>query len=179
VAAPSLTCPFFHHTVVVLIDHGEEGSFGFVVNRPTDVHLRQVLGEVGVAVEGAVPPEAPVLLGGPVSPETGWILYDPASGPAPEQEAMAVSEGLALSASVEMLRAMAAGQGPARRVLLLGYAGWGQGQLEREMREGSWIPVDLEPSLVFDVPVEERWSRALALLGIDPARVSSKGVASA
>lgn len=179
-AAPSLACPFFNHTVVLLLDHGEQGSFGFVVNRPTEVRFRQVLGEVGIEVEAAGPPEAPVLIGGPVSPETGWILYDPTTAPGEMDHAfMPVAEQLAVSASIDMLRDLAAGGGPSRRVLFLGYAGWGEGQLEQEMRDGSWIPVGLDSTLIFDVPVEERWSRSLALLGIDPARVSTKGTASA
>jgi putative transcriptional regulator len=180
VAAPSLRCPFFNHTVVLLLDHGEQGSFGFVVNRPTEVRFGQVLGEVGIDVGSGGPPEAPVLIGGPVSPETGWILYDPTTAAAEVEHAfMPVGERLAVSASIEMLRELAAGEGPTRRVLFLGYAGWGEGQLEQEMRDGSWIPVGLDPALIFEVPVEDRWSRSLALLGIDPARVSSRGVASA
>jgi putative transcriptional regulator len=179
VAAPSLSCPFFNHTVVLLIEHGGQGSFGFVINRPTDVGFQEELGEVGLASGAARAPEAPVMMGGPVSPETGWILYDPTSGPIPDAEALAVNDRLALSASVDTLRALAAGSGPLRRLLLLGYSGWGEGQLEREMRDGSWIPVDLDPALLFEVPVEDRWVRALAQLGIDPARVSGNGMASA
>ncbi|MFW6050303.1 MAG: YqgE/AlgH family protein [Myxococcota bacterium] len=179
VAAPALDCPFFRRTVVLLVEHNEEGSFGFVVNRETDVRFRQVLGEVGIEIDAAVPPEAPVMVGGPVSPETGWILFDPHSGEGGDGEVFHLTDRLAVSASLGTLEKLAAGEGPRRCIMLLGYAGWGSGQLEREMRDGAWIPVDLDPALVFDAPVDQRWSRALAALGIDPARVSGSGVASA
>lgn len=179
VASPSLECPFFNHTVVLLVDHGDEGSFGFVINRPTDVRFHQVLGEVGLETEATSSPDAPVMVGGPVSPETGWIVFDPSSGGAGDEEILRVGDGLAVSASLRMLELLASGEGPSRRIMMLGYSGWGSGQLEREMRDGAWIPVDLDATIVFDTPVEERWTFALAKLGIDPARVSGKGVASA
>lgn len=177
VASPSLDCPFFHHAVVLLVEHNEEGSFGFVVNRTTDVRFRQVLGEVGFEVDAVSPPEAAVMVGGPVSPETGWIVYDPTTGEDGGEESFRISDQVAVSASLGMLEKLAAGEGPSRRMMILGYAGWGSGQLEEEMRDGSWIPVDLDAALVFDTPVEDRWAGALATLGIDPAHVSGIGSA--
>lgn len=178
VAAPTLDCPFFNHTVVLLVEHADEGSFGFVINRPTDVRFRQVLGEVGLEVDAVHPPEAPVMMGGPVSPETGWIVYDPGTtGAGVSEDVFHLNAHLAVSASMEMLEQLASGEGPARRVMMLGYSGWGGGQLEQEMRDGAWIPVDLDPELVFDIPAEDRWERALGKLGIDPARVSGFGLA--
>jgi putative transcriptional regulator len=177
VAAPSLQCPFFNHTVVLLVDHGDDGSFGFVLNRSADVGFDAVLREL--AIEGDEAGTTPVLVGGPVSVEAGWIVFDPTDGEYPSEETIVVAEGIAVSASLDMLRLLAGGQGPSRRVMTLGYAGWGPDQLENEMAEGSWIPVDLDPELVFEVPVEDRWLRALELLGVDPARVASHGVASA
>lgn len=180
VAAPSMRCPFFNHTLVLLIDHGDEGSFGFVLNRVTDLDIGDVFNEVGVSGEAASTVHAPVMLGGPVSPESGWILYDPEGVPQPSSgRTIAVGQRIACSASLELLERIARGDGPDTCAMMLGYSGWGEGQLESEMKLGSWIPVDLDYSLVFDTPVEQRWEAAFATLGIDPARVIDNQIASA
>ena len=180
VAAPSMQCPFFNHTLVLLIDHGEEGSFGFVINRRTDLALTDVFNEVGVTGEAAESVSAPVLLGGPVSPESGWILYDAEGVPQPSSgKTIAVGERISCSASIELLERIARGDGPETCAMMLGYSGWGAGQLEDEMKKGSWIPVDLDYGLVFETPVDQRWEAALASLGIDPARVIDSQIASA
>ena len=167
-----MRCPFFNHTLVLLIDHGDEGSFGFVVNRETDLDMGDVFHEVGVDAEPTAMSSAPVLLGGPVAPETGWILYDVEGVPQPGTgRTIAVGERMACSASLELLQRIARGDGPDTCAMVLGYAGWAAGQLESEMKEGSWIPVDLDYELVFGTPVETRWEAALASLGIDPSHV--------
>lgn len=163
--------------MVLLIEHGDAGSFGFVVNRPADLRFREILDELGLLEGVEEVSEAPVMLGGPVAPESGWIIFGPAASAS--DDTIIVSDSLAVSASVDLLGEVARGRGPDHRMMVLGYSGWGAGQLEREMREGSWIPVDVTPSILFETPVEERWARALATLGIDPARVAASGVASA
>ncbi|MGB5811973.1 MAG: YqgE/AlgH family protein [Polyangiales bacterium] len=180
VASPSMRCPFFNHTLVLLVDHGDEGSFGFVLNRVTDLDMGDVFDQVGIDGRGLPVAGAPVLLGGPVSPETGWILYDAQGVPQPDTgRTIAVSDRIACSASLELLERIARGDGPDTCSMVLGYAGWGAGQLESEVTEGSWIPVDLDYDLVFETPLEARWEGALATLGIDPARVIDSRIASA
>jgi putative transcriptional regulator len=175
-----MQCPFFNHTLVLLIDHGDEGSFGFVINRRTDLELTDVFDEVGVTGEARESVEAPVLLGGPVSPESGWILYDAEGVPQPQSgKTIAVGERISCSASIELLERIARGDGPETCAMMLGYSGWGAGQLEEEMKKGSWIPVDLDYSLIFETPIDQRWEAALASLGIDPARVIDSQIASA
>lgn len=175
-----MQCPFFNHTLVLLIDHGEEGSFGFVVNRRTDLEMTDVFHEVGVTGEAAGVVRAPVLLGGPVSPESGWILYDAEGVPQPTSgKTIAVGDRISCSASVELLERIARGDGPETCAMMLGYSGWGAGQLEGEMQRGSWIPVDLDYSLVFETPIDQRWEAALASLGIDPALVIDGHIGSA
>jgi putative transcriptional regulator len=175
-----MRCPFFNHTLVLLIDHGDEGSFGFVVNRVTDLELADVFNEVGVTGDAAGSVKAPVLLGGPVSPESGWVLYDDEGVPQPSSgKTIVVGQGISCSASIEILERIARGDGPETCAMMLGYSGWGVGQLESEMRQGSWIPVDLDYSLVFETPIDQRWEAALATLGIDPARVIDNQIASA
>ncbi|MEO0322276.1 MAG: YqgE/AlgH family protein [Myxococcota bacterium] len=178
VAAPALDCPFFGRTVVLLIDHSAEGSFGFVVNRESPVRFDQVVAELDLDPD-PLSPELPVLLGGPVSPETGWVVFDPEGAPEVPTDVLEVTAEVALSASLQMLESVAANRAPRRALLALGYAGWGPGQLESEMNEGSWIPVDLDADVVFDLPLEARWETALRSLGIDPARVVTRKVAEA
>ena len=170
VAAPSLGCPFFHHTVVLLIDHGSDGSFGIVVNKPAPVSFGEVLGDLRVPIEATRPPDLPVHVGGPVSPDTGWLVFDPEGYEERlGDRALEIGRSLSLTSSFSVLEAIAHGHGPARAIMSLGYSGWGPGQLESEMREGSWIPTDVDAAIVYDVPVEERWERALRASGIDPA----------
>lgn len=179
VAAPGLTCPFFHHTVVLLVEHGDDGALGFVINRPSETPVTSLL--EGLEVEDlARELSSEVWVGGPVAPDTGWVLFDPTSGDTAEVESVELAERVAVSASRHVLEQIAAGGGPEVFAVLLGYAGWGPGQLDDEIREGSWIWVDLDPGLVFERPAEERWAAALGALGIDPARVvGGLGVAEA
>jgi putative transcriptional regulator len=166
--------------LVLLIDHGRDGSFGFVVNRRTELQMEDVFNEVGLTTNAARPARTPVLLGGPVSPESGWILYDTQGIPQPSRgQTIRVGQRIACSASIELLERIARGDGPDTCAMVLGYSGWGAGQLESEMKQGSWIPVDLDYSLVFETPIEERWEAALATLGIDPARVIDSQIPSA
>jgi putative transcriptional regulator len=174
VAAPSLSCPFFNHAVVLLIDHGDDGSFGIVVNKPAPVRFGEVLGDLRVPIEVASPPDLPVHVGGPVSPDTGWLIFDPAHTESKPGQALAIGDSLALTSSFEMLQAIAQGGGPERVIMSLGYSGWGPGQLESEMKEGSWIPTDVDASIVYEVPIEERWEKALRAAGIDPAWVITR-----
>lgn len=178
VASPSLRCPFFNHTVVLLVDHGIEGSFGFVINKPSAIDFESVVAELELD-DAKGPFDVPVLQGGPVSPETGWVVFDPRNAPEIPDDAILLTEYLAVTASLTMLESIARGRAPTRSMLSLGYSGWGEEQLEDEMREGSWIPVDLSPEILYDVPSEERWETALRELGIDPARVVSRDVAQA
>lgn len=172
VAAPSLECPFFGRSVVLLVEHGDEGSLGFVVNRPSDMDFQDVASQLSLPrrPDGRAP--ASVLMGGPVQPESGWLLLDGKPAPAVDDGLIDLPQGLSLSASIQTLERLARGDGPDRSLLFLGYAGWGPGQLGDEFRDGSWIPADLDARLLFDLPLEERWTAALGSLGVDPGRVA-------
>lgn len=166
-----LSDPNFRRTVVLLVDHGPEGSLGFVINRPAQVRLPGMLDALGLQRADARPPDAPVLVGGPVAPDTGWIVFDSAQRSFGD-EVVRVSERLAVSASRELLENTVHGRGPERMMLVLGYAGWGPAQLDAEIAQGAWIPVDLDDKIVLDTPYDERWASALHTLGIDPARLT-------
>lgn len=173
VAAPVLLDPNFRRTVVLLIDHSPQGSLGFVINRPAEVRLPMMLDALGLQDCATNPPDAPVLIGGPVVPERGWLVFGLTSKQAHVPDVVRVSQRLAVSASRELLETTVRGDGPEQLILVLGYAGWGPGQLDAEIAQGAWIPVDLNETIVFDTPYEERWATALRSLGIDPARLTA------
>lgn len=161
--------------MIVLVEHGPDGSLGFIVNRPAPVSFEQVAELLALDATDAAS-ATKVFNGGPVTPQAGWILFDPRGAEEDMMEdAVRVDAALAVSASRKLLAAIARGEGPPRRLLALGYAGWAAGQLDGEFARGIWVPVDLDDEIVFDVPPAERWSAALSAAGIDPARMSSKG----
>jgi putative transcriptional regulator len=170
VASPSLLDPNFHRTVILLVDHGPEGSLGFVVNRPASVVLSNMVVRLGFEEGEGSPPDSPVLVGGPVAPDTGWIIFDDTGFEGDPEGSVQVTEHLAVSASRALLEAVIKGEGPAKLMLALGYAGWGASQLDSEIAQGAWIPADLDESIVFDTPFEQRWTLTLKSVGIDPAR---------
>jgi putative transcriptional regulator len=172
VAAPSLLDPNFKRTVVLLVDHRPEGSLGFVVNRPAQVQMRAMMERLGLAIASTAIPDTSVLVGGPVNPQTGWIVFEQGQITADNEDVVRLSDRLAVSASRELLETLVAHKGPERMLLVLGYSGWGAGQLDAEIAQGAWIPVDFDERIVFDTPFEDRWSSALRILGIDPARLS-------
>jgi putative transcriptional regulator len=172
VAAPVLLDPNFRRTVVLLVDHRPEGSLGFVINRPSNLTLRGMVEALGMQPSDAGVPKAPVLVGGPVAPDTGWVVFERSPERADDDGIVRVSNRLAVSASRELLENMVRANDPGRMMLALGYAGWGPGQLDAEIAQGAWIPVDLDEKIVFDTPFDERWASALRSLGIDPARLT-------
>jgi len=172
VAAPHMRDPHFERSVVFLIEHDEEGgSFGLVVNRAAEVDLATVLGAMRLPLEAPVDiaRHPPILAGGPVSPELGWIVHS-SEWSRPETKLLSVDVGV--TTSVEILKAISRGDGPREYALFLGYSGWGPGQLVAEIRTGAWITVPFARDLVFSVPHEERWESSLARLGIDPRNIA-------
>lgn len=174
IAAPSLRDPNFARTVVMLVEHGEEGTIGFIINRASDVTFEEVTRAAKLedakplSREGKLRP-IPILTGGPVT-GTGWVVFDPrTTGDELESESVRVHEEISITSSKRML--MADDEDMSRRYLFVGYAGWGAGQLDEELAQGSWLCVSLTPDILFDCPIEERWSRALKSAGIEPGRV--------
>lgn len=179
IASPPLGDPNFDRTVVLLAVHGESGALGFVVNRPAPMTLGELLSYAGYEETGAGDP-TPVFLGGPVQPSSGWILaVDADLGDASnvievgDRVRISSSRG-AFDALARDARARAPGSpDPSRRMVMLGYSGWGPGQLEGEIAAGAWLPVPLDEGVLFDVAIAERWEKAYALLGLTPAVMMS------
>lgn len=171
VASPTLLDPNFYRTVVLLVDHSSEGSLGFVVNRPASIMLSSIVERLGFEGKVDTPSTAPVLIGGPVAPDTGWIIFDQRGFTQDATDGIvSISEGVAVSASRTLLEEVVQGKGPERLMLALGYAGWGPDQLDEEITRGAWIPADLSNQIVFDTPFDKRWADTLMTVGIDPAR---------
>lgn len=162
IAVPQLADPNFHRSVVLMLEHTAEGALGLVVNRPAEATLGDVLRTQGLrpSVEAAL---APVFIGGPVQPERGFVLHDRPDLP----ESVALFDGLYVSASMETLTTLA--EGPmAHFRLILGYAGWSAGQLEKELRDGSWISTEASSRHVLETPPAQAWDQVLRGMGIDP-----------
>jgi putative transcriptional regulator len=172
-AMPQLDDPNFARAVVLMVQHSEEGSFGLVLNRPSDTPVIDVTAPLGMRWRGD--PSAVIWLGGPVSPESGWLLHEP-TGAVTSDGTLEIADGISLSTSPHNLRLVV--ERPPRRVrLLAGYAGWGARQLESELAQGAWLTASATPELVFDTPAERMWDEALRSLGIDPASlVPASGV---
>jgi len=173
IAAPHLLDPNFRQTVVLLIEHNEEGAVGVVLNRESDVCLKDLCRDHQIPFAGDE--RKRIRIGGPVQPERGLVLFD---GPAAEPEANKILEGLNASASTATLGQLCT-QEDGRFQCFAGYAGWGAGQLERELEEGVWIIADARADLVLSHPTETMWNQALVMNGIDPAALVPGGTAQA
>lgn len=175
IAMPAMQDPNFSRTVTYLCEHSEQGALGIVINRPLDMELGAIFDQL--SLEGADPALAsqPVLQGGPVHQERGFVLHEPDLPGGPEFDAtLAVGDGIRVTTSQDILAAMARGQGPRRALVALGYAGWGAGQLEHELRENAWLSVPASPRIIFETPFAERWREAARLLGVDVALLGSQ-----
>jgi putative transcriptional regulator len=164
-AMPQLADPNFARAVVLMIEHSEQGSFGLVINHPSPIKASELLDSLEMSWRGE--DSAVVWAGGPVSPSTGWVLHEPIGVATPGQGTIAITSSILLSTSPDRLRMIA--NSPPRNIrLLLGYSGWGPGQLAQEMARGAWLHTSAEPSLVFETPPDQMWESALRTLGIDP-----------
>lgn len=169
-ALPGMFDPRFARAVIALCVHDRGGALGIAVGQlHEDVTFRSVLEDAGIDPGGIA--DAPVYLGGPVEPQRGFVLHSPEWRGNGTIEA---SPLCSLSFSQDVLRAIAEGRGPERWLFALGYAGWGEGQLEEEMHHHGWHAATGRPEVLFDTPVERRWTRAWAAEGIDPALLASE-----
>jgi putative transcriptional regulator len=171
---PQLMDPNFSRTVVLLCKHSEDGAFGLVVNRPL-----VTTGRVTVNLDPPVSTdrELQVWIGGPVEPHRSWVLVGEEPDEAEELGGMKIADGLYLSTSPDLLRRLLEPDPPSMTRLLVGYSGWGPGQLEAELEESSWLMSDIDRDLIFNTPADRLWEAAIRRLGVDPAALHmSRGV---
>ena len=168
---PQMRDPNFTHAVVLLCKHNDEGAFGLIMNRPLVTTGRVVVNlDPPVSTER----ELEVWIGGPVEPGSSWILV---GGHAEKATGMPIGEGLSLSTSPDLLRRLLEPNPPANTRLIVGYSGWGPGQLETELCESAWLLSDVDPTLLFSTPADQMWDKAIRRLGADPAALQmSRGV---
>jgi putative transcriptional regulator len=171
IAMPTLADPNFNRTVTLICEHTDQGALGIVINRPLDVRLAEIFSQLDLEDCDALAGDRPVLQGGPVQPQVGFVLHDDARA---WDSTMRVSKGLCMTTSRDILVAMARGGGPSHSLVALGYAGWAPGQLEREISENAWLSVTCTHEILFRTPFELRWEAAAKLIGFDIGRLSSE-----
>jgi putative transcriptional regulator len=172
IAMPGLEDEAFAKSVVYLCEHTPHGALGLIINKPADFDLQRLFDKIDLPMGRADLAQTPVFHGGPMQTERGFVLHDPmvAEGSEASQSVyastMSIPGGLAMTTSRDVLDAVSLGAGPTRVLVALGYASWGEGQLESELGENSWLTVEADSAVIFDTPVPERYDRALALLGL-------------
>jgi putative transcriptional regulator len=172
IAMPGLEDDAFAKSVVYLCEHSPRGAMGLVINKPSDINLKALFDKVDLPLRRADLSDSPVFQGGPVQTERGFVLHEAfvSSDIDPSESVyaatMAIPGGLEMTTSKDVLEAMSSGAGPRRVLVSLGYSAWGEGQLEAEMGENSWLTVEADLGVIFDTPVVERYDKALMLLGL-------------
>jgi putative transcriptional regulator len=163
-AMPGMVTGELAGTVIYVCEHGPKGALGLVINRPTDLSLSSLLEKIDLELEISPFQTNPVFFGGPVQTDRGFVLHTPMG----EYSSSIKLGTLALTTSRDVLQEVAAGKGPEKVLVTLGYAGWGSGQLENELAQNAWLNVAADTEIIFTTPPEERYPAALRLLGIDP-----------
>jgi len=172
IAMPGMEDEAFAKSVVYLCEHGPRGALGLVINKPSDINLGRLFDKVELPLGRRELAGTPVFQGGPVQTERGFVLHEAVftreSAPAEPVYAstMTIPGGLEMTTSKDVLEALSTGSGPKKVLVSLGYSAWGEGQLESEIAENSWLTVGADPAVIFDTPIEQRYDKALSLLGL-------------
>ncbi len=169
IAMPGMADPNFNSTVTLVCEHNAEGALGIVINRPMNLNLGGLFEQLSLEQADQSAASAPVLDGGPVGRQRGFVLHD---SQGTFESSVVVSSDIRLTLSRDVLDAMAAGSGPDRSLVALGYAGWEPGQLEQEMLHNTWLNVPASPEIIFDVPFTDRWSVAAEIIGVNISQIS-------
>lgn len=173
IAMPGMADDSFAGTVIYLCEHNDKGALGLVINKPISLTLGNLFEKVDLSLPDEALAARPVFYGGPVQTERGFVLHEPLDEEGGHYNAtLAVPGGLEMTTSRDVLEALANGAGPKKLLVTLGYSGWAAGQLEEEIGRNGWLTVDAQPTIIFDTPVEQRYDKALSLLGIDPRMLS-------
>ncbi|MEH0666789.1 YqgE/AlgH family protein [Vibrio scophthalmi] len=174
VAMPGMKDPYFKRSVIYVCEHNEEGAMGLMINAPIDITIGKMLERVDVQ---PVHPqlntdslEKPVLNGGPVSEDRGFILHRPKDT---YESSIQMTSEISVTTSKDILSVLGTEAEPNRYLVALGYSGWEAGQLESELSENSWLTIEADPSVIFDTPIADRWQKAVQMLGIDVAQLSN------
>lgn len=170
IAMPGLADPNFHHTVTYICAHNEDGAMGIIINRPSGLTLGEVLEQMEIKAEDIRVGQTPVYQGGPVQADRGFVLHQPIQK---WDYSIEICNEIGVATSRDILKAIASGNGPENSLIALGYAGWGAGQLEQEIKDNAWLHAPVDSSIIFKTPIKQRWEAAAALAGIDLEKLSS------
>ena len=176
IAMPGMEDESFSGSVIYVCEHSERGALGLMINKPSGIDLEALFEKVDLSLGRTDLCGAPVMVGGPVQTERGFVLHERMDLPHPEESAyastMVIPGGLEMTTSKDVLEALSTGAGPRRVLVTLGYSSWVQGQLESEVAANSWLTVDASLPVIFDTPVGARYDTALALLGLQAWRIA-------
>ncbi|GAA0714404.1 YqgE/AlgH family protein [Dokdonella soli] len=170
IAMPALRDPNFARGVAFLCQHGEDGAMGLMINRLSEYRLGDVLAQMNMRSEIPEVIDAPVLIGGPVQPERGFVLHSPGGD---WESSFRISDHISVTTSRDILVAMAAGNGPQHAIVALGYSGWSPGQLEHELCDNHWLTAPVSDRVLFETPLEDRWEAAAGLVGVNMIQLAS------
>jgi putative transcriptional regulator len=174
IAMPSIQDPIFGGTVVYICEHNEKGVLGVVINKPTDMTMEVLFDRVDLKLAPGLRSsvvEQPIMFGGPVQDDRGFVLHSPGGR---FSSSLTVTDDVAFTTSIDVLEAVASGAGPSRMLVSIGYAGWSPGQIEEEISRNGWLTVGADAKVLFDLPIEERYTAAIKLLGIDPLMLATE-----
>ncbi|SEL67199.1 putative transcriptional regulator [Colwellia chukchiensis] len=171
IAMPSLDDSYFNKTVTYICEHNAEGAMGLIINLPINVTVNELLLQIDEAKADIPELSQQVLTGGPVSQDRGFVLHSTQAG---WNSSLALNDHVMITTSKDILMALGTEDAPEKYMVTLGYAGWGPGQLEEEIKANSWLLTPADDDIVFNTPIEQRWKKATEKLGIDVARLSSE-----
>jgi len=169
IAMPAMQDPYFAKSLTYICEHNDQGAMGLVVNRPISLTVGELFEQIDLPLHDEQRRGELVHFGGPVQTDRGFVLHEPKGC---WQSTLAINEQVGLTTSKDILKAVGEGNGPEHVLVTLGYAGWEQGQLENELAQNAWLTVPADAHILFDMPAEERYAAALALLGVDYATLS-------
>ena len=172
IAMPDMADPNFSRSVTLLCQHNEEGAIGITINRQSGFTLGELLFQLNIPCENQEISSIPVLEGGPVSPDHGFVLHTPIEG---FDSSVKINDDIMVTTSRDIVSAIAAGRGPEQFLIALGYAGWGDGQLESEMRQNAWLSVPADKAILFETALSSRWEKAVGKLGINISDLHGAG----
>lgn len=171
---PSLQDSFFERAVIYICEHDNKGAMGLVINQPFNLPISQILQQMDIQTDNLTYPtqlNSPILIGGPVSPERGFILHTPQPF---WSDSYSITDELMLTTSRDILSAIGGSQSPSKFLVALGYAGWGRHQLEQEIADNTWLTIPATNDILFDTPIEDRWQQTSKHLGFDVWQLSSQ-----
>lgn len=172
IALPTLKDPNFDKSVILLCEHDPRGSVGLVINRPMQFPLQMVFDQLHIVPEPTLSTRQPLLYGGPIQPERGFVIHRPTGE---WKSSLILAEGATVTTSNDIIRAIAANAGPADSVVALGYVGWGESQLDQELKDNAWLVCPFKAELLYEVPFAQRWGYAGMLLGVKMYDIVAEG----